>query len=169
MATLTKSLTEGTPQSGNTGNTERERVFDAFRRWGYLEADLDPLGFLKPAYHPELQIDGEFARTARRMYSGTIGVEFAHIADPERRRWIQERMEGLPPQVDQEHVLDQLIRAELFEQVLQQRYLGSKRYSLEGIAALIPLVDEIIEAAGERGACEVVPQEGAVAAIVTER
>jgi 2-oxoglutarate dehydrogenase E1 component len=136
---------------------ERERVFDAFRRWGYLEADLDPLGFLQPAPHPELQVDSEFLREARRIYSGTIGIEFAHIADAERRRWIQERMEGSPqPEVDQEHVLDQLIRAELFEQVLQKRYLGSKRYSLEGIAALIPLVDEIIEAASERGAVELV-------------
>ncbi len=113
---------------------ERERVFDAFRRWGYLEADLDPLGFLQPEPHPELQVDGESAREARRTYAGTVGVEFAHIADLGRRRWIKERMEGPQPEVDQEHVLDQLIRAELFEQVLQKRYLGSKRYSLEGIA-----------------------------------
>jgi 2-oxoglutarate dehydrogenase E1 component len=79
-----------------------------------------------------------------------------HIADPERRRWIQERMEGAPTPVDQDAVLDQLIRAELFEQVLQQRYLGSKRFSLEGMTALIPLVDEILEGAGERGAIELV-------------
>ena len=51
--------------------------------------------------------------------------------DPERRRWIQERLEGPQPAVDQERVLDQLIRADLFEQVLQQRYLGSKRFSLK--------------------------------------
>jgi 2-oxoglutarate dehydrogenase E1 component len=53
-------------------------------------------------------------------------------------------------------VLDLLIRADLFEQVLQQRYLGTKRFSLEGVTALIPLVDEILEAAGERGAVELV-------------
>ena len=157
MATLTKTAAEAVRDLSSASNAERERVFDAFRRWGYLEADLDPLGFLQPEPHPELQVDGEFAHEARRIYSGTIGVEFAHIADPERRRWIQERMEGSSqPEVDQEHVLDQLIRAELFEQVLQKRYLGSKRYSLEGIAALIPLVDEIIEAASERGAVELV-------------
>src|SRR2546429_712746 len=156
MATLTKTATEGVRDLSSASNPERERVFDAFRRWGYLEADLDPLGFLQPEPHPELQVDGEFAHEARRIYSGTIGVEVAHIADPERRRWIQERMEGSQPEVDQEHVLDQLIRAELFEQVLQKRYVGSKRYSLEGIAALIPLVDEIIEAASERGAVELV-------------
>ena len=79
-----------------------------------------------------------------------------HITDPERRRWIQERMEGPQPAVDQESVLDQLIRADLFEQVLQQRYLGTKRFSLEGVTALIPLVDEILEAAGQQGAVELV-------------
>ena len=152
MATRTTSSTGVLPVS----TSERERVFDAFRRWGYLEADLDPLGFLRPESRPELQIDGEAAREARRIYSGTVGAEFMHISDPERRAWIQERMEGTPSSVDHEHLLDQLIGAEIFEQVLQQRYLGSKRFSLEGVTALIPLVDEIIEAAGERGAVELV-------------
>src|SRR6058998_2378727 len=152
MATRTTSSTGVLAVS----TSERERVFDAFRRWGYLEADLDPLGFLRPESRPELQIDGEAARDARRIYSGTVGAEFMHISDPERRAWIQERMEGTPSSVDHEHLLDQLIGAEIFEQVLQQRYLGSKRFSLEGVTALIPLVDEIIEAAGERGAVELV-------------
>jgi 2-oxoglutarate dehydrogenase E1 component len=135
---------------------DRERVFDAFRRWGYLEADLDPLGFLRPQPHPELHIDGELAREARRFYCGTIGVEFAHITDPERRRWIQEHMESEPAPVDQQRALDLLIRADLFEQVLQQRYLGTKRFSLEGVTALLPLVDEILDGAGQRGAVELV-------------
>ena len=60
-------------------------------------------------------------------------------------------MEGPQPEVDQEAALDQLIRAELFEQVLQQRYLGTKRFSLEGVTALIPLVDEILEAGRAAG------------------
>src|SRR6202162_6341257 len=137
-------------------DSERERTFDAFRRWGYLEADLDPLGFFRPQLHPDLMIEGEFAEQARRVYCGTVGTEFVHIADPERRRWIQERLEGAPAAVDQEYVLDQLIRADVFEQVLQNRYLGNKRFSLEGVTALIPLVDEILEAAGELGAGELV-------------
>ncbi len=134
--------------------TERERVFEAFRRWGYLEADLDPLGFLHPEVRPELQIEGEIAEQARRIYCGTVGVEFAHIADRERRRWIEQKLEGPQAAVNQDVVLDQLIRADLFEQILQHRYLGSKRFSLEGVTSLIPLVDEILEAAGERGAVE---------------
>jgi 2-oxoglutarate dehydrogenase E1 component len=135
---------------------DRERLFDAFRRWGYLEADVDPLGFLRPQTQPELRVEGDAAREARAIYSGTIGVEYMHIADPERRRWIQERMEGAASPVDQGQVLDQLIRADLFELVLQQRYLGTKRFSLEGVTALIPLVDEILETAGQKGAIELV-------------
>ncbi len=135
---------------------ERERVFEIFRRWGYLEADLDPLGFLRLDPAPELQVESEFAHEARRVYCGTVGAEFMHIADGERRRWIEEQMEGAQPEVRQSDVLDQLIRADLFEQVLQQRYLGTKRFSLEGVTALIPLVDEILEGAGERGAVELV-------------
>src|ERR1700731_5067436 len=95
-------------------NPERERVFDAFRHWGYLEADLDPLGFLQPVPPPDLQIDSEFAQEARRVYCGTVGVEFMHITDPARRRWIQEQLERPQPAVDQERALDLLIRAELF-------------------------------------------------------
>jgi 2-oxoglutarate dehydrogenase E1 component len=153
--------TKNVPGNGSSGvieaaTGERERIFDGFRCWGYLEADLDPLGFLAPQLHPDLQMDSEIAREARRIYCGTVGLEFMHIPDPERRHWIQDRMEGSQSEVDQQHVLDQLIRAEIFEQVLQQRYLGSKRFSLEGVTALIPLVDEIIEAAAERGAVELV-------------
>jgi 2-oxoglutarate dehydrogenase E1 component len=135
---------------------ERERVFDAFRLWGYLEADLDPLGFLQPVRHPDLPSEGEFVQEARAFYCGTIGAEFMHIADPERRRWIEERIEGQQEPVDQERALDLLIRAEFFELVLQQRYLGTKRFSLEGVTALIPLVDEILDGAGQRGAVELV-------------
>src|SRR5579863_4273235 len=142
-------------------NTERERVFNSFRNWGYLEGDLDPLGFLKPRPTPELQIDNDYGREARAIYSSTIGVEVNHIYAPERRRWIYERMES-PSQgfelteKDQERVLDLLIRADVFEQVMQQRYLGSKRFSLEGVTALIPLVDEILDTGSRLGAIELV-------------
>jgi 2-oxoglutarate dehydrogenase E1 component len=63
-------------------------------------------------------------------------------------------MEVVPAAVDQRRALDQLIRADLFEQVLQQRYLGSKRFSLEGVTALIPLLDEILDGAGRHGTVE---------------
>jgi len=154
MAPRSKDLTAAAVLDATNG--ERERVFDEFRRWGYLEADLDPLGLFHPLEVPELQLDGDAAREARRAYCGTIGVEFMHIADAERRRWIQEHMEAPQAPVDQEAALDHLIRAELFELVLQQRYLGTKRFSLEGVTALVPLVDEILELASQLGAMELV-------------
>src|SRR6202023_1061233 len=90
------------------------------------------------------------------IYSSTIGVEINHIYAPERRRWIFEGMESDPPQEDQQRILDLLIRADIFEQVMQQRYLGSKRFSLEGVTALLPLVDEILDTGAQRGAIELV-------------
>jgi 2-oxoglutarate dehydrogenase E1 component len=140
----------------NGSNPEREHVFNIYRQWGYLEGDLDPLGFLRPRETPELETEGEYAREARAIYSSTIGVEINHIYSPERRRWIYEQMESEPPQEDQQRILDLLLRADIFEQVMQQRYLGSKRFSLEGTTALIPLVDEVLDTASRLGAVELV-------------
>ncbi|HYM76896.1 MAG TPA: 2-oxoglutarate dehydrogenase E1 component [Candidatus Dormibacteraeota bacterium] len=142
--------------STNGSNPERERVFNAYRQFGYLEGDLDPLGFLRPRPTPELEKDGEYAREARAVYSSTIGVEINHIYSPDRRRWIYDRMESEAPAEDQKRILDLLIRADIFEQVMQQRYLGSKRFSLEGVTALIPLVDEVLDTAAQKGAIELV-------------
>ncbi|RPJ57228.1 MAG: 2-oxoglutarate dehydrogenase E1 component, partial [Acidobacteria bacterium] len=147
---MAQQLIDGT-QAGRTADAGRERVLDAFRRWGYLQAQLDPLGFLQPQPHPELDEGGEAAAEGRRWYSGPIGVEFMHIPEPDRRRWVQERMEQPIPPVDAPPILDRLLRAELFEEVLHGRYPGSKRFSLEGVIALIPLLDEIIEDAAGRG------------------
>jgi 2-oxoglutarate dehydrogenase E1 component len=139
-------------------SAERESIFDAFRRWGYLEADLDPLQqSLIPRRYPELDaLNGPVADQARQTYSGTIGAEFMHIPDPERRRWVQEQMEAPATRVDRQYVLERLIRADLFEQVLQARYLGTKRFSLEGVTALIPLIDEILRGAIEHDAIQMV-------------
>jgi 2-oxoglutarate dehydrogenase E1 component len=137
-------------------NYERERVFTLFRQFGYLEAELNPLGLLPPQPHPDLQIDNEWAREARSMYCGSVGVEFMHIADPERRRWIQERIEAEPAKVDQNSAFEVLLRADIFEQTLQQRYLGNKRFSLEGNTSLLTAVDEVLDVAGEHGAVELV-------------
>ena len=130
----------------------QERVWDSFRRWGYLQANLDPLGDLEPLPVPELEVRGADAEAARRVYCGTIGAEFMFIPERERRLWVQQRMEADSPEPDRGRVLDLLVRAEVFEQVLQTRYLGTKRYSLEGEAALLPLLDSILSAAAEQGA-----------------
>src|SRR5271167_28817 len=135
---------------------QRERVFDVFRRWGYYEATLDPLGVFEPQKLADLELTGEAAEEARRIYCGNIGVEFMHLPEPERRRWIAERIEGSGPEVNLEKILERLVRADLFEQVLQARYLGTKRFSLEGVTSLIPLLDSILDTAGEFGALDCV-------------
>jgi 2-oxoglutarate dehydrogenase E1 component len=155
MATSTRQ-TSGSTTPASIQKQERERVFGLFRHFGYLEAELNPLGLLPPQPHPDLKIDNEWAREARRIYCGSVGVEFMHIADPERRQWIQERIEADPGAVDQERALDMLLRADLFEQTLQQRYLGNKRFSLEGSTSLLPAVDQVLDVAGEQGAVELV-------------
>src|SRR5256712_4325161 len=140
--------------NGSASSANRERIFEAFRRWGYLEANLDPLGFLEPLKSPDLAFSGRDADAARQIYSGTIGADFMHLVQPERRRWIAERMESPAPESDRDVILTRLVRADLFEQVLQARYLGTKRFSLEGVTALIPLLDSILDTAGKHGALE---------------
>jgi 2-oxoglutarate dehydrogenase E1 component len=137
--------------------SQKDSVLDAFRRWGYLQADLDPLGFLTPALHPELEVTGKAAEQARRFYCGTVAAEFMHIPDPARRQWIQERIESEPSaedssQPDAHFLLERLVRADVFEQVLHTRYLGAKRFSLEGVTAVIPLLDELLTTASDHEA-----------------
>ena len=129
------------------------RSLALFRRWGYLQADLDWLGRLPPLPHAELDaVPDEAAAEPRRRYCGTLAVEMGHIPDPKRRAWLCERMEAEPEAVDHDAVLDQLIRAATFEELLQSRYIGNKRFSIEGIEALIPLLTEMLHEAGERRA-----------------
>ena len=135
-------------------SAEREQVFDIFRRWGYLQAWLDPLGqYLPPEPFPVAVPEGEFAAEARSFYCSTFGVEFMHIVNPEQRQWLQEKLEQPTRRANQPHVLTQLIRADLFEQVIQSRYLGTKRFSLEGLTVLIPFLDQVL-AAGHCGGVE---------------
>jgi 2-oxoglutarate dehydrogenase E1 component len=135
-----------------SSSQSREQTFHAFRRWGYLQAQLDPLGqYLAPQPVPELEIDNEFAADARRVYCCTLGAEFMHIPQRERREWIAQRLEGPAPQFDRERVLHLLTQADLFEQVIQSRYLGTKRFSLEGVTALIPFLDELLSRSAELG------------------
>jgi 2-oxoglutarate dehydrogenase E1 component len=137
------------------GSADDGRIFDAFRRWGYLAADLDPLErHLQPLGLPELKVSGPAAERARRYYCATIGADFMHIPDEQRRAWIAQRMESEAPAAERAFILERLARAEVFEQVLQARYLGTKRFSLEGVAALIPLLDEILAGAADYEAAQ---------------
>ncbi len=145
-----------------------EQVFAIYRRWGYLQAKLDPLGqYLAEAPLPEDLPDLPGAEdqvkleveAARQVYSGAVGAEFMHIPDRRRREWIAARLESERPAAEksvQRRVLNQLIRADLFEQVIQSRYLGTKRFSLEGVTALIPFLDEVLNQASTLGATKAV-------------
>jgi 2-oxoglutarate dehydrogenase E1 component len=133
--------------------SQRDHIFDAFRRWGHLQARLDPLGqYLLPEPIPELNFEGEEAEEAKSYYCGSIAVEFMHLPDAAKREWIQERMEQPAPVPDQKQILERLTQADLFEQVIQSRYLGTKRFSLEGVTVLIPFLDEVLNRAAGFGA-----------------
>src|ERR1700688_2695601 len=146
-----KSSRKSATPNGDS-HAERERIFALFRRWGFYESTLDPLGFFAPLKFPDLQgLSGEFAEKPRRYYCGTIGVEFEHLPEPERRRRIAEPRQGPDFEYKQEKIVPQLIRADVFEQVLQSRYLGRQRFSLESDTSLIRLLDSILDAAGDFG------------------
>ena len=94
----------------------------------------------------------------RDSYCRTTGIEYMHIMDPEQRRWIQERVEQphtKPPREEQLRILLKLNQAEAFETFLQTKFVGQKRFSLEGGETTIPVLDEICEAAAEAGLDEV--------------
>ena len=160
-------------------------LIHAYRVRGHMMADTDPLEYRQRSHPDlEVEshgltlwdLDREFAtgsfggegrrfmklRTIlgilRDSYCRTTGIEYMHIMDPEQRRWIQERVEqphSKPPREEQLRILLKLNQAEAFETFLQTKFVGQKRFSLEGGETTIPLLDEICEAAAEAGLDEV--------------
>jgi len=135
--------------------------------------DLDPaflqLDRLDPATHfntgslaaPDRMPLKQIIELVRRVYCGTIGAEYMHITNTHEKRWIQERIEGRPriegASVDEKRwLLTLLTAAEGIEKHLHSRYVGQKRFSLEGGESLIPLLDELIQHAGRNGVEETV-------------
>ncbi len=149
MSTKSAELQTSEPQS-----PERERIFDAFRRWGYMDASLNPFGGPIAGGYPELRTTkGAVAEEARGIYCGSIGAEFMHLPQQDRREWVQDKMENPEPQaIDRRWLAERLLQADLFEQILQTRYLGTKRYSGEGATAQIPLLDTVMETGADLGA-----------------
>ncbi len=168
----------------NIDKTARvQELINAFRVRGHLMADTDPLEYRQRS-HPDLDIsshgltfwdlDREFVtggfagkRTAllreilgvlRDSYCRTIGIEYMHIADPAQRRWIQEHVEQkyTPPTKDEQlRILGKLNEAEAFETFLQTKYVGQKRFSLEGGETTISFLDSIITGAADQNLEEV--------------
>ena len=160
-----------------------QELINSYRVRGHLMADTDPLEYRQRS-HPDLDIashgltfwdlDREFVvagfggkRSAllrevlgvlRDSYCRTVGLEFMHIQDPAQRRWIQEKVErpyAKPTHDEQMRILAKLNEAEAFETFLQTKYVGQKRFSLEGSESLISLLDTIIQGAAEDGLEEV--------------
>jgi 2-oxoglutarate dehydrogenase E1 component len=145
---------------------------------GHLIADLDPLRWKEPTMPVELDpatygltiwdLDREFLtgglagrerfalgdilHVLRDAYCRTIGIEYMHIQDPVEQRWIQDQVEGVSPELpndDQRHILERLNAAEAFEKFLATKYVGQKRFGLEGAESAIPILDAILEAAAD--------------------
>ncbi len=159
-------------------------LIHAYRVRGHLMADTDPLEY-HIRRHPDLDVReheltlwdldrtfpvGGFAGhqrmklrdilgVLRDSYCRRVGVEYMHIQDPEERRWIQERVERRytkPTPEEQHYILTRLNAAEAFETFLQTKFVGQKRFSLEGAESIIPLLDEILTTAAEEDLDEVV-------------
>ena len=148
-----QAATDGSSDSNEQLRTE---VFEIFRRWGYLQATLDPLKQYLPAEPFPIDLpegSDSIAEEARRYYCGNLALEFSHIASPEKREWLQAKMEQRPVETKQQqaHTLTSLIKADLFEATIQQRYLGTKRFSLEGLTALVPFLDRVFEVSAAQG------------------
>jgi len=160
-------------------------LIHAYRVRGHIMADTDPLEYQQrshPDLEVETHgltlwdLDREFATGSfggegrrfmklrnilgilRDSYCRTVGIEYMHIQDPEQRRWIQQRVEQphvKPPREEQLRILLKLNQAEAFETFLQTKFVGQKRFSLEGGETTVPLLDEICEAAAEASLDEV--------------
>ncbi|MDQ2837532.1 MAG: multifunctional oxoglutarate decarboxylase/oxoglutarate dehydrogenase thiamine pyrophosphate-binding subunit/dihydrolipoyllysine-residue succinyltransferase subunit [Actinomycetota bacterium] len=159
-------------------------LINAYRTSGHLMADTDPLEF-KIRTHPDLDItkhgltlwdlDREFPvggfagqklmklrdilGVLRDAYCRRVGVEYMHIIDPEERAWIQQNIEvknDAPTREVQKHILSRLNVAEAFETFLQTKYVGQKRFSLEGGETVIALLDAVLAAAASQDLDEVV-------------
>ncbi|MCI0688490.1 MAG: multifunctional oxoglutarate decarboxylase/oxoglutarate dehydrogenase thiamine pyrophosphate-binding subunit/dihydrolipoyllysine-residue succinyltransferase subunit [Sporichthyaceae bacterium] len=158
-------------------------LIHSYRVRGHLLADTDPLEY-RQRKHPDLDVvshgltlwdlEREFATggfggksmmTLRKIlgvlrdsYCRTVGIEYMHIQDPVQRRWIQDRVEvphAKPGADEQLKILRKLNQAEAFETFLQVKYVGQKRFSLEGGESVIPLLDAILEAAARASLDEV--------------
>ena len=172
--------------SGDARERGIGKLITAYRSRGHLAARLDPLGMMaKPeapdlglAFHrlSEADLESEFSTGVagrermklrdllallQETYTGTIGAEFMHISDAEQRRWMYERLETAGGNYgrntdDKRRILERLSAAEGLERYLHTKYVGQKRFSLEGGDSLIPLLDVLIRRGGEAGIKEVV-------------
>ena len=129
--------------------------------YGFTEADMDRPIFLDKVLGLEYATLRQIIDILKRTYCGTLGVEFMHISDPAQKAWIQERIEGAGKAVSftaqgKKAILNKLIEVEGFEQFLNVKYTGTKRFGLDGGEAVIPALEQIIKRGGQLGLQEIV-------------
>jgi 2-oxoglutarate dehydrogenase E1 component len=128
---------------------------------GFSEADMDRPIFIDNVLGRESATMREIIAILRATYCDAIGVEFMHIQDPDQKAWIQRKIEGAPwrgkfKPADRETILRQLTEAEGFEVFCQKRYVGTKRFGLEGGESVLPAVHAIIRTVVDAGTSEIV-------------
>lgn len=149
--------------SGAVSN-QADAYVAAMRRYGHLCATLDPLGLKSSVEHPLLQasqyglpVGSDLEKKLKRLYCGTVGVEFEHIMDHRVHDWLVEQYERIfsvdtkPSQEEQLSILRWLTEADGLEKYLGQKYPGQKRFSLEGGDALIPMLKSMVYNAIDHG------------------
>jgi 2-oxoglutarate dehydrogenase E1 component len=142
--------------------------------YGFTEADMDRPIFIDNVLGRETATLREIIAILRQTYCGPIGVEYMHIQDPAQKAWLQSRMEGAPwvgrlDKTEKTKILQQLTEAEGFEAFCAKRYVGTKRFGLEGGEVTIPALHAIIETAAKAGVNEVcigMPHRGRLSTLV---
>jgi 2-oxoglutarate dehydrogenase E1 component len=129
--------------------------------YGFNEADMDRPIFIDNVLGLEKGSVRQIIDILRRTYCGTLGVEFMHISDPEQKAWLQERIEGPDKEIifsaqGKKAILNKLIEAEGFESFLNVKYVGTKRFGLDGGEAMIPALEQIIKRGGQLGVTDIV-------------
>jgi 2-oxoglutarate dehydrogenase E1 component len=129
--------------------------------YGFTEADYDRPIFIDHVLGLEYATIRQMLDILKRTYCSTLGVEFMHISNPEEKAWIQERIEGPDKGIEfspkgKMAILSKLIEAEGFEQFIDVKYKGTKRFGLDGAESLIPALEQIIKRGGAMGLKEVV-------------
>ncbi len=129
--------------------------------YGFNEADMDRRIFIDHVLGLEYATVREMVAILVRTYCSTLGVEFMHMSNPEEKSWIQQRIEGPDKTIEftdngKKAILQKLAEAEGFEQFIDVKYKGTKRFGLDGGEALIPALEQIVKRGGQLGLKEIV-------------
>lgn len=129
--------------------------------YGFTDADKNRKIFINGVMGMDTATLDEIVTALRQTYCGTVGVEFLHLTDPDEKQWIQERIEGPRNQTDftvngKRAILQRITAAECFEKFLHTKYVGTKRFGLDGGESLIPCIEQIMKRGGQLGLKEIV-------------